>query len=171
LFDEFFRSPGGAVVDIRPGEVLGVGEPLFVNIGGSSGTSWIQFDLNETSSLDFRVSTGATGNIVIHLGRDLYRAAMVAMTSPEGRYWATLSLAKPGLEHAIRSVLADSTEELDEKPAWFEGLSIRLAAMGIDEEEDIRDLTELQSISMKLLEAEVLEPLITVLNEAQLEDR
>lgn len=171
LFDSFFSSPGGTKFEIRPGEVLGVGEPQFVNVGGSSGTSWIQFDLNEGSSLDYRVSTGATGNVVIHLGRDLYKAAMVAMTSPEVRHWATLSLAKPGLEYAIQSVLGDSTEELDEKPAWFEGLFIRLTAMGIEKEEDIQELSDLQYITMKMLEAEVLEPLIKAISEAQLEDR
>lgn len=171
LFDDFFRGEMGSEFEIRPGEVLGAGESQHINVSGSSGTNWIQFDKNEDSSFEYRVSTGATGNIVVHLGKELYGAAMIAMSTVESRYWATLSLAKPGVEFAIQSVLSDGNEEIDEKPEWFEGLVLRLSDLGIKGAEDIEELTELQRISMQLLESEILGPLVALIHESQTEER
>jgi hypothetical protein len=171
LFDDFFKYEGGTVFEIRPGEVLGFGEAQYVNVSGSTGSNWIQFDKNEDSDFEYRVSTGVTGNIVVHLGKELYSAAMLAMASPESRYWATLSLAKPGVEFAIRTVLSGGNEEIDERPDWFEGLALRLSGLGVHDEEDIQELTELQHISMKILESEVLAPLVELLRQSQTEER
>ena len=171
LFDDFFRGEMGSEFEIRPGEILGAGESQHINVSGSSGTSWIQFDKNEDSSFEYRVSTGATGNIVVHLGKELYGAAMIAMSTVESRYWATLSLAKPGVEFAIQSVLSDGNEEIDEKPEWFEGLVLRLSDLGIKGAEDIEELTELQRISMQVLESEILGPLVELIQESQAEER
>jgi hypothetical protein len=171
LFDEFFRGANETEFKVRPGEVLGVGESQHINVSGSSGSNWIQFDKNEDSSFEYRVSFGATSNIVVHLGKELYSAAMIAMSSPESRYWATLSLAKPGVEFAIHSVLNDESEEIDERPEWFEGLVLRLSELGIDDAEDLEDLTELQRISMQVLETEVLAPLVELIRDSQTEER
>jgi hypothetical protein len=171
LFDDFFRGDPKTQFDIRPGEILGVGETLYLNVSGSSGSNWIQFDKNEDSAFEYRVSTGATGNIVVHLGKELFGAAMMAMSSPESRYWATLSLAKPGVEFAIQSVLRGGGEEVDEKPDWFEGLVLRLSELGIKDEEDAEELTELQRISMQILEAEIVGPLVELIRESEMEGR
>ena len=171
LFDEFFKGESKTEFEIRPGEVLGVGESQHVNVSGSSGTNWIQFDKSEESSFEYRVSMGQTGNIVVRLGKELYSAAMIAMSSPESRYWATLSLAKPGVEFAIQSVLRGGNEEVDDKPDWFEGLALRLSELGIKDAEDIEELTELQRISMEVLETEVLGPLVELIRESHSEEQ
>lgn len=171
MFDVFFKGEGKTEFEIRPGEVLGVGESQYVNVSGSSGSNWIQFDKTEESSLEYRVSMGQTGNIVVHLGKELYSAAMIAMSSPESRYWATLSLAKPGVEFAIQSVLRSGNEEIDERPEWFESLGLRLSELGIKDEEDIEELPELQRISMEVLETEVLGPLVELIRESHSEEQ
>jgi hypothetical protein len=171
LFDDFFRGEIDSEFEIRPGEILGAGESKHINVSGSSGTNWIQFDKNEDSPFEYRVSTGATGNIIVHLGKELYGAAMIAMSTAESRYWATLSLARPGVEFAIQSVLRDGNEEIDEKPEWFEGLVLRLSELGIKDAEDVEELTELQRISMQVLESEILGPLVDLIRESQTEER
>lgn len=170
-FDDFFKGETKTEFDVREGEVVGVGESQHLNIGGSSGSSWIQFDRNEASSFDYRVSSGVSGNIVVHLGNELFEATMMAMSSPETRNWATLSLAKPGVEFAIQSALSETSEEFDERPEWFEGLIFRLSELGITDADDIKDLTELQRVSMQILENEVLVPLTELIRESQSEER
>lgn len=171
LFNEFFNGASSAEFEIRPGEILGVGETQHINVSGSSGANWIQFSKNESSSLEYQVSTGATGNIVVHLGKELYGAAMFAMSDAQTRYWATLSLAKPGVEFAIKSVLnGGQDDEVDGMPEWFEGLALRLSELGIKDEEDLEELTKLQSISMQILETEILVPLVDMIRESHTEE-
>lgn len=171
LFDEFFKGDKSTELEIRPGEILGVGETNHINVNGSSGANWIQFAKNEDSPMEYQVSTGATGNIVVHLGRELYTAAMFAMAESRSTYWATLSLAKPGVEFAIQSVLNGAwDDEVDGMPDWFEGLALRLSELGIKDAEDIEELAELQRISMQILETEILEPLVELTRESHTEE-
>jgi hypothetical protein len=164
--NQFFKTDQESTVfQIRPGEVLGYGETLTIDVAPSTGSSWIVFSNTGDPSFEFSVEHGKSGKIVVSMGSKLYDLCMSSLTDPASKIWANLAFAKPAIEFAILEMFSDSEIEEGSAPSWADGLRLSLKNIGISGIEDVKELNNLQKAAMKLLEEPALLPLVDLMSE------